>query len=159
MDKENFSKGTAGVFVYSEVPNRKPDFISKSGSKYWFGKDAKGEYVIRQSTHWSEITPGHSIRVGNSEFYNGNCRCGRIRTCCWILHIPKFIGSCSTGKEYVQIFIRANCGKIYFADFYEEVVTSLAYKAIMAAVKKSQETGEIPIIPKTERELIRMYLL
>lgn len=157
MNKDNFAKSTAGVFVYIEAPNRKPDFISKSGSKYWFGEDAKGEYVIRQALHWSEITPNHSIRVGDSVFYNGNCRCGFIRTCCWILHIPKVIGS-YTEKEYAQIFIRANCGKIYFADFYEEVVTDLAYKAIMVAVKKSQETGEIPIVPKTERELIRMYL-
>ena len=148
MGKEDFAKSTAGVFVYTKVPNRKPDFISKSGSKYWFGKDAKGEYVIRQSSHWSEITPSHSIRVGDSVFYNGNCRCGFVRTCCWILHIPKFIGSCSTEKEYAQIFIRANCGKIYFADFYEEVVTDLAYKAIMVAVKKAKKRKKSLLFPK-----------
>ena len=32
----------------SELPNRTPDFISESGSKYWH----EGDTVIRQSDHW-----------------------------------------------------------------------------------------------------------
>jgi hypothetical protein len=50
----NFHLNTIADFssIYrSEVPSRKPDFISDSGSKYWYD----GEYVIRQADHWGEL--------------------------------------------------------------------------------------------------------
>ena len=51
---ENFFEGTSAIFTQiSEKPTTKPDYTSRSGSRYWYGEDEKGKYVIRQSDHWS----------------------------------------------------------------------------------------------------------
>jgi len=64
----NFHLNTIADFssIYrSEVPSRKPDFISESGSKYWYD----GEYVIRQADHWGEL--GECTWMLDSESYSG----------------------------------------------------------------------------------------
>jgi len=51
---DNFYKGTNADFkeiMKAGVPKRKPDFISDSGSKYWFTSNS----VIRQSDHWGAL--------------------------------------------------------------------------------------------------------
>lgn len=53
---DNFYEGTSAVFkAIDSKPNRKADYISRSGSMYWYGEDEGGKYVIRQSDHWSAI--------------------------------------------------------------------------------------------------------
>lgn len=52
---KNYKFGTYGVFKPCKVPKRKPDHISPSGSRYWFGTNKKGDYMIRYSDHWSRI--------------------------------------------------------------------------------------------------------
>ena len=90
----NFFKGTKGVFKACKTPKRKPDYISKSGSKYWYGYNKKGSYVIRKSDHW--VKTYH--RKGG--FFLDGCK--RVASCFW----------CLKGNMWKQ----ANTGKIYFKD-------------------------------------------
>ena len=51
---DNFHKGTNADFkeiLRAGIPKRKPDFISDSGSKYWFTANS----IIRQSDHWGQL--------------------------------------------------------------------------------------------------------
>lgn len=69
---DNFYKGTKADFkeiMKAGIPKRKPDFVSDSGSKYWFTANS----VIRQSNHWGELDTckwtldnksGHKITQG-----------------------------------------------------------------------------------------------
>lgn len=62
MSKIKFSNFHVNTFANfqkiktKDIPDKKPNFISKSGSRYWFIKDS----VIRQSNHW-----GRTIRTCN----------------------------------------------------------------------------------------------
>ena len=47
--KDNYYTSTYAKFVECATPRRKPDYISSSGSKYWYTKTG----VIRKSDHWS----------------------------------------------------------------------------------------------------------
>ena len=47
--KDNYYTSTYAKFVECATPRRKPDYISSSGSKYWYNKTG----VIRKSDHWS----------------------------------------------------------------------------------------------------------
>ncbi len=44
----NFHINTFAVFTACAFPDCKPDFVSESGSKYWY----EGDSVIRVSDHW-----------------------------------------------------------------------------------------------------------
>lgn len=48
INENTFHLGTKANFVSCEAPDRAPDFVSKSGSEYWYTKDG----VIRRSDHW-----------------------------------------------------------------------------------------------------------
>lgn len=51
---DNFHKGTIADFkeiLRVGIPKRKPNFVSESGSKYWFTANS----VIRQSDHWGQL--------------------------------------------------------------------------------------------------------
>lgn len=61
---ENFYIKTIADWNFCEIPYRKPDYISYSGSSYW---DFKFK-VIRWSDHWGE----------------------RIASCCWYLDYKTF---------------------------------------------------------------------
>lgn len=47
-NESNFFETTSAVFDICERPERTPDFVSGSGSEYWY-EDGK---VIRNSDHW-----------------------------------------------------------------------------------------------------------
>ena len=47
--KDNYYTSTYAKFVECATPRRKPDYISSSGSMYWYSKTG----VIRKSDHWS----------------------------------------------------------------------------------------------------------
>ena len=76
-NKNNYFAGTYGVFKQlKSEPSRRPDFISSTGSKYWY----EGDYLIRSSNHWSGYFYGHSkIDVG----------CCRIASCKWYIRASK----------------------------------------------------------------------
>jgi hypothetical protein len=90
----NFYIATKGIFTCCKRPSRRADYTSKSGSKYWYGKDKGGFYVIRHSTHWTRILSPKKNQI--------SIECGYINTCRWTL-----MGSDS----------RSNTGKIYLSDF------------------------------------------
>ena len=45
---ENFFMATEATFTPVEKPKGKPDYVSSSGSKYWYDKNG----VVRESDHW-----------------------------------------------------------------------------------------------------------
>lgn len=47
-NENNFFELTAAVFDVCETPDREPDYVSGSGSAYWYENDG----VIRRSDHW-----------------------------------------------------------------------------------------------------------
>ena len=49
ISKDNYYTSTYAKFVECATPRRKPDYISSSGSRYWYTKNG----VIRKSDHWS----------------------------------------------------------------------------------------------------------
>lgn len=52
-NENNFFDNTIAIFNEVDKPNRKPDYESLSGSRYWYKKDG----IIRGSNHWgSRIT-------------------------------------------------------------------------------------------------------
>lgn len=81
FDKHNFFINTYGCFKVCKAPKREPDYVSYDkqarqgavSSKYWYGVDKKGGYVIRYSKHWS-------IRNGNV-----GLGCKKIANCFWEL--------------------------------------------------------------------------
>lgn len=48
FNEHNFFSGTAADFTSVERPNREPDYVSDSGSEYWYSADG----VVRGSNHW-----------------------------------------------------------------------------------------------------------
>jgi hypothetical protein len=74
--------------------NRQPDFTSPSGSKYYYGTNKRGEYVIRVSNHWSGDNHGYRWGVRN------------IASCYWPLRD-------NSSKEERE----ERAGKAYFKDF------------------------------------------
>lgn len=48
FNSRNFFSGTAADFTSVERPNRAPDYVSDSGSEYWYS----AEGVVRGSNHW-----------------------------------------------------------------------------------------------------------
>lgn len=71
--------GTRGCFKGCKRPKRNPDYSSPSGSKYWYGEDSKGKYMIRRSDHWSYIN-GYAIYP---------FECGSIKKSFWGLKTSK----------------------------------------------------------------------
>lgn len=50
FNENNFFESTAANFVSCEKPNREADYISASGSAYWYTENG----VVRGSNHWGE---------------------------------------------------------------------------------------------------------
>jgi hypothetical protein len=46
-----FFKSTYANFTVCETPKRNPDYVSDSGSKYWYVENS----VVRQSDHWGDV--------------------------------------------------------------------------------------------------------
>ena len=69
----NFHDATRARFQPCERPDREPDFVSKSGSRYW----DLGNGVVREADHW---------RAG-------------IRSCSWFLNVamPGMPSGCFDG--------------------------------------------------------------
>ena len=62
-NKNNFYINTIGQFKEVEKPNREPDYISKSGSEYWYEKDK----LIRGSNHWGCCVASCDWFLGDEE--------------------------------------------------------------------------------------------
>ncbi len=109
----SFFTNTQAVFKACKTPKRVPNFVSPSGSQYWYGEDKVGAYVIRQSDHWSKgFSKGTSvIRYDRflrekSEIMSIRKGCGRIASCFWVLFTPKneVPETNGSGKCYMKNF-------------------------------------------------------
>jgi hypothetical protein len=98
VDLSNFFISTQAVFKGCKIPKRKPDYVSDSGSIYWYGENKKGSYVIRQSDHWVNLK-----KIGNNTIIR---QCARIATCQWHLKT----NHPGMGEETIA-------GKCYLGDF------------------------------------------
>jgi hypothetical protein len=99
MTHENFYNATRLIFKACKTPKHPPDFISNSGSKYWYGQNKKGKYVIRQSDHWCKYQGLVKCDIKTSKSVKG---CKQIASCKW-----KIIGRLDmSDSEYVT-------GKVY----------------------------------------------
>ena len=85
----NFYKGTRGAFKGCKTPNKKPDYISPSGSLYWY----TGDYIYRFSNHWSNGNKPYGV--------------GFISSCLWYL---------KSNKNIEIILKKGGCGKINLKD-------------------------------------------
>lgn len=65
------------VFKLCQAPHRSPDKITQGGSKYWFGQNRKGKFMIRKSNHWNKV--GESYYVFNKHIPT-KCEVGQVRT-------------------------------------------------------------------------------
>lgn len=74
-DKNNFFVGTMAKFNEVDKPNREPDFVSDSGSVYWYTKDG----VVRGSDHWGigVASCDWAFVDKNGKFYNKSLVGGR----------------------------------------------------------------------------------
>ena len=48
---DDFHKNTKTIFEICETPNIEPDYISDSGSKYWYTDSG----VFREADHWGDV--------------------------------------------------------------------------------------------------------
>lgn len=89
---------TVGLFKGCKTPKRKPDHISRSGSKYWYGEDSIGKWVIRQSNHWTEKRELNSSKdTGDWVIY----QCDNIGTSFWAIKCTNPNEEILTGKCYL----------------------------------------------------------
>ena len=67
----------ARVFKPCKSPSCSPENISQGGSKYWYGSDKRGKFMIRKSDHWGHI--GGSYYLFSKQITN-SCEVGEVRT-------------------------------------------------------------------------------
>ena len=104
---DDFYISTIGTFVECDIPNMEPNFVSvprkesDTPSKYWYGEDEKGKYVIRSANHWCNY-------YVKKEFVRKQQN--RIIKCKWHLTMdePKdlVMNNTYTGKIYLRHLIQ-----------------------------------------------------
>jgi len=99
---DNFYCTTEAIFKGCKTPKRKPDYISydslyegRISSRYWYGKDSFGSFVIRESNHWVKTK-----KIGSN---NITKNCKSIGSCQWNLKTNNEIKNTS-GKCYLSEF-------------------------------------------------------
>ena len=85
---DNFFERTSAIFTQiTDTPTTKPDYISRTGSTYWYGEDERGKYVIRRSDHWSAIVrdeeDAEAFNAKPDDFNN-------IASCYWALDMRTY---------------------------------------------------------------------
>lgn len=78
-NKDNFFVATKATWKGVKAPKRTPDYISNSGSEYWYTPQG----VYRKSDHWSHIY------INNKYWYG----CTRVATCYWTLKLKYRVDS------------------------------------------------------------------
>lgn len=104
INKHNYFLETYAVFKGCKPPLRDPDYVSPSGSEYWYGTNRKGEYVIRYSDHWcAKHNPSSYSALSWSQ-------CRRVASCRWFLR--------ASDRHTVNLSCREwFAGKAYFSRF------------------------------------------
>ncbi len=76
VDLSTFYRDTKATFAQCKVPDRQPDFVSESGSHYWFFEYRDVDfYVVRWSDHWCD----RLLPDGNKVIKD----IARIASCVW----------------------------------------------------------------------------
>lgn len=96
---DNYFDSTAAIFKACKMPKREADYESDSGSRYWYGENKRGKYVIRLSNHWTRCN--HKSRV-----------CKKIASCQW--QIVGLLKEYSIPFEYLGFV-----GKCYLSTFHK----------------------------------------
>lgn len=103
---QSFFLSTFAVFKECSKPKRIPDYISYDkkrniSSNYWYGTNRLGDYVIRESNHWSSF-----IDSKNTTAVKG---CGNIgkTNCFWSIKLS--LSKIKDKKQYTA--------KAYFKTF------------------------------------------
>ena len=114
----NFYINTEVVFKGCKTPKRKPDYISYSSindgevsSKYWYGENNKGKYVIRESNHW--------VNIKKLDKNNIKKNCKSIASCQWHIKTNKELDYQIDYQTKIE-FLSSKCffsGKAYLKDF------------------------------------------
>ena len=91
----NFQINTQALFKGCTTPKREPDYVSYSGSRYWYGTDKKGSFIIREADHWVNIY-NHKMKKIAKEARN-------IASCEWSIKTNSNENS-KTGKCYLEDF-------------------------------------------------------
>jgi len=103
---DNYFIGTIATFKGCKIPAREPDYVSHNrygeiSSRYWYGKNKNGEYVIRASDHWStykDFSTNYKL-IG----------CKNVASCWWRIKINNYE---NLRKQNTEI-----AGKAYLTDF------------------------------------------
>lgn len=74
-DRDTFFKFSLANWTASERPNRQPDHVSESGSKYWYTQEG----VYRESDHWSFCVASCNWALDDYYICDGVERCGFCR--------------------------------------------------------------------------------
>jgi hypothetical protein len=94
ITEKNFFHGTKATFKGCKVPQREPDYVSDSGSRYWYGSNQRGPYVIRLSNHWSHRKNFNTRRT---------CDCKYVASCVWNI-LTNNANTLVAGKSYFKFF-------------------------------------------------------
>ena len=78
-NENNFFMGTKATFVPCDEPNREPDYVSNSGSAYWY--DESG--VIRSSNHWGSGVASCDWYMDGIEVSSFNWMADMSGFCAW----------------------------------------------------------------------------
>lgn len=107
-NKKTYFNNTTALFTEVEKPNREADYISESGSKYWYEETG----VFRESDHWGEISQCYWSLVDSNfkHILNNEINCGfseweyfRPSTCIYDLEIGVYSTILGGIKTYIFV--------------------------------------------------------
>ena len=132
FNRNNFHKKTFCLFRQAPVPDRTPDHVSRSGSRYWF--DESGVY--RLSDHWGRAAKCKWRLIAKAE--SGS------RTKCGFALWTDFNADNDQDKLY---FIKILDGK---ADYYHKNSADYAQDFLRTAADTTKRLRQIRQYGKTE---------
>ena len=108
---EDFFIKTKGTYIECEEPTIEPSYIStptqvgNTASKYWYGTDKGGDYIIRKANHWCIY-----YSKGDKQSNVIITQCSRIVKCTWHFQFNRvasrsdvvFLEQHYTGKVYLK---------------------------------------------------------
>ena len=105
INKDNFFDATFADFKSCKVQTKKPDFISASGSKYWFTKGG----VIRESDHWGVNIASCDWFIDGNSFRDTKREKTKFGFCSWKGFFEKISYKFEAGK---RLFVGNACSDI-----------------------------------------------